>query len=127
MAKKIAAASVAPDDNPPAIEKPKKPRGPRGIKLALPPGIQGQLNGLPDLYPKLKAANVQGRFMALLSPSLEAAYQSSFDQLVNDLETERTARVQALRNPPEPAINVAPDPDGNPATGYVALDSETAQ
>ncbi len=102
----------------------KKPRGPRGIKLALPPTIQKQLNDLPELYPRLKQSDAQGRFMVLLSPSLDSAYQSAFDQLVNDLEAERTARVQALRNLPQPAANVAPD-YGDP--NYVALDDASAQ
>jgi hypothetical protein len=127
MAKSTKSNAVHADGNAPssssAKTSAKKPRGPRGVKLALPPAIQKQLSDLPDLYPKLKQSDVQGRFMDLLSPSLDSAYQSAFDQLVNDLESERTAKVQALRGIVPPA-NVAPDYDD---PNYVALDDATAQ
>jgi hypothetical protein len=117
MAKKNPAA--AGDVKPPTAAA-KKPRGPRGVKLALPAAIQEQLNALPELYPSLKKGLAQDRFLALLSPSLDAAYQSAFDQLVNDLETERTAKVNALRGV-TPPVNPETDPN------YVAIDDETAQ
>lgn len=125
MAKKSSAPSSNVSAGAEAAAKPvKKPRGPRGIKLALPTGIQKQLSDLPDLYPKLKPSDVQGRFLALLSPSLDAAYQSSFEQLVSDLEAERTSRLQAIRNLPQPPANGAPDYADE---DYRALDDDSAQ
>jgi hypothetical protein len=118
--KPAAAGDVMPGvAKPPKTTAAKKPRGPRGVKLALPTAIQEQLNALPELYPSLKKGLAQDRFLALLSPSLDAAYQSAFDQLVNDLETERTAKVNALRG-----VTFNNEVAGDP---YVALDDETAQ
>jgi len=98
------------------------PRGPRGIKLALPAGIQKQLDALPRLYPDLKKGLAQERFLALLSPSLDAAFTAAFDQLVNDLEAERTAAINALRGVTQ---QILPMPDS--AEMYAALEDGEPQ
>lgn len=98
-------------------------RGPRGIKLALPTDLQKQLDGLPGLYPDLKKADVQARFLDYLWPSLNDAYSGALNDLVNELENDRTAKVNALRGitPLAHEASMAPD------ESYAPIDDETAQ
>ena len=124
MAKKSPAANVAPGDNPTAAKTSvKKPRGPRGIKLVVPPEVEQKLGTLTDLHANLKRTDLQARFLSLAGPRVVVALDSSLVELAELLESERTARVNAVMGI-VPLANVTPDyADPN----YVALDNETAQ
>ncbi len=122
MAKKNPAATG--DVMPPAKTTAKKPRGPRGIKLVVPPEVEQKLGTLSELHANLKRTDLQTRFLSLAGPRVVVALDSSLVELAELLESERTARVNAVMGIVAPTANVAPDLDD---PNYVPLDDETAQ